>query len=267
MFESSLIDLETQKQPRRRWFSLPVAIAIHFLALGSVTFASYWNVAEIPEPPTIDPFWVDLPAAPPPIIRRGSPQPPPETSRAPETRPAEVRPDQPVQPDPERIPETPAGPVNPIPQPVDFSGFGDPSGSEHGSEEGVIGGSEEGLPGSDGDTPGGTGTDSGGSPAGPGSPETMQLTAEMTRPRPIRQVQPRYTEAGRRAGVQGIVILEAIIDERGNVSNVRVLRGLPAGLEKEAVDAVKQWRYTPARLNGRPVRVYMTLTVHFTIQR
>jgi protein TonB len=264
MFESSLIDLETKKQPRRRWVSLPVAIAIHFLALGSVTFASYWNVAEVPEPQTNAIFFA-LPAPPPMIIRRGSPEPRPRT-QAPETRPAEVRPDQPVKPDLERIPERPSTPSSLIPQTVDFTGFGDPSGSENGSEDGVVGGSEEGVPGSDGDVPGGPGTDPGGSPT-PDSSQAIQLTAEMTRPVPIHQVQPRYTEAARRAGVQGMVILEAIIDERGHVSNVRVLRGLPMGLDREAMEAVKQWRYRPAMLNGRPVRVYFTLTVNFTIQR
>jgi protein TonB len=267
MFESSLIDLKA-KDPRqgRRWISLPVAIGIHFLALGSLTFASYWNVAEVPEPET-NVVFVSLtpPAPPPPIIKRGNPQPRQEAPRAPATKPVEVRPDQPVQPDLEEIPDKPA---SLIPQTVDFTGFGDPSGSETGSEDGVIGGSEDGVPGSDGHVPGGTGTDPGGSGApGPAAPEAVRLTAEMTRPVPVRQVQPRYTEAARRAGVQGVVVLEAIIDERGNVSNVRVLRGLPMGLDREAVEAVQQWKYRPALLNGRPVRVYMTLTAQFTIQR
>lgn len=267
MFESSLIDLETTIQPRRRWVSLPVAIAIHFLVLGFLTLASYWNVADIAEPPTNAVFFA-LPAPPPMIIRRGSPEPRPQAPRTPETTPVEVRPEQPVQPDLERIPERPAGPVNVIPQTVDFSGFGDPNGSDTGSEEGVPWGSEDGVPDGTGDTPGGTGTDPGGSaPPAPPSSQATYLTAEMTRPVPIHQVQPRYTEAARRAGVQGVVILEAIIDERGNVSNVRVLRGLPMGLDREAVEAVKQWKYRPAMLNGRPVRVYFTLTAHFTIQR
>lgn len=266
MFESSLIDLETQKQPRRRWISLPVAIAIHFLALGSVTFASYWNVAEVPEPQTNAVLVVSLPAPPPMIIKRGNPDPPPQTSQTPETKPVEVQPDQPVQPDLERIPEKPST-TTLIPQTVDFTGFGDPDGSDTGSEEGVIWGREDGVPDGTGDNPDGV-VDPGGSPApGPANTQAVQLTAEMTRPVLIHQVQPRYTEAARRAGVQGMVILEAIIDERGYVSNVRVLRSLPMGLDREAMEAVKQWRYRPAMLNGRPVKVYFTLTVNFTIQR
>ena len=266
MFESSLIDLEPQKQPRRRWVSLPLAIAIHFLALGSVTFASYWNVAKVPEPETNAVFFT-LPAPPPMIIKRGNPEPPPQAPREPDAKPVEVKPDQPVQPDLERIPEKPAGPVSPIPQTVDFTGFGDPNGSDTGSEDGVIWGREDGVPDGTGDDPHGV-VNPGGTPTpGPANTQAVQLTAEMTRPMPVHQVQPRYTEAARRAGVQGMVILEAIIDERGQVSNVRVLRSLPMGLDREAIEAVKQWRYRPAMLNGRPVRVYFTLTANFTIQR
>lgn len=95
----------------------------------------------------------------------------------------------------------------------------------------------------------------------------MHLTASMIRPEILQRVQPRYTEAARRAGVQGVVFVEAIIDERGKVTDVRVLRGLPMGLDRSAVEAVEQWRFKPAMLDGRPVKVYFTLTVTFTIQR
>jgi protein TonB len=51
---------------------------------------------------------------------------------------------------------------------------------------------------------------------------------------------------GRRARVQGIVIVEAIINRTGQVENVRVLKGLPMGLDQAAVDAVKRWKFRPA---------------------
>ena len=51
----------------------------------------------------------------------------------------------------------------------------------------------------------------------------------MSRPRALQPIQPRYTEPARKAGVQGTVIVEAIIDEKGYVTNVRVVRGLPMG--------------------------------------
>ena len=76
---------------------------------------------------------------------------------------------------------------------------------------------------------------------------------------------PRYTEIARRARIQGIVQLEAIIDEQGTVTEIEVRSGLPMGLTEAAVDAARQWRYRPARLNGRPVAVYFILSVHFEL--
>ncbi|HKI00638.1 MAG TPA: TonB family protein, partial [Thermoanaerobaculia bacterium] len=110
----------------------------------------------------------------------------------------------------------------------------------------------------------GDGTDIGG---GPVDDQPIHIMVGMIKPQVVHQVQPRYTEAARRAGVQGSVIVEAIIDEKGNVDNVRVLRGLPMGLDKSAIEAIQQWRFTPATMSNRPVKVYFTLTVNFTIQR
>ncbi len=62
------------------------------------------------------------------------------------------------------------------------------------------------------------------------------------------------------------MIVQAIIDKQGNVTNVKVLKGLPMGLEEAAVDAIKQWRFRPATLNGKPVTVYYNLTVNFKLQ-
>ena len=100
----------------------------------------------------------------------------------------------------------------------------------------------------------------------PAEQPPIRITVGMTRPAIIHQVQPRYTELARQSGTQGTVIVEAIIDEKGYVTNVRVLRGLPMGLDKAAVEAIQQWRFKPATLADRPVKVYYTLTVNFTIQ-
>ena len=62
------------------------------------------------------------------------------------------------------------------------------------------------------------------------------------------------------------MILQAVIDEQGDVQNVTVLKGLSMGLTEEAEKAVSQWKFAPARLNGRPVAVYFNLTVHFHLQ-
>jgi protein TonB len=95
----------------------------------------------------------------------------------------------------------------------------------------------------------------------------MTITVGMTRPVIVHSVQPRYTELARRAGIQGTVIVEAVIDQKGQVTNVRVLRGLPMGLDRAAVEAIQQWRFKPALLDDRPVKVFFTLTVNFSIQR
>lgn len=88
---------------------------------------------------------------------------------------------------------------------------------------------------------------------------------EIERPERVHSVDPAYTEPARKARIEGVVILEATIDKSGGVKNVRVLRSLPLGLTDNAVNAVKQWRYRPTALNGKPVEVKMTVTVIFSL--
>lgn len=78
--------------------------------------------------------------------------------------------------------------------------------------------------------------------------------------------QPQYTEIARKARIQGVVIVQAIIDKQGNVDNVKILKGLPMGLDSAAVESIKTWKFEPATLNGKPVDVYYNLTVNFTLQ-
>ena len=68
-----------------------------------------------------------------------------------------------------------------------------------------------------------------------------------------------------RMRIQGVVILEALIDDSGTVANARVMRSVPL-LDAAALEAVSQWVFTPTELNGRPVAVIMTVTVNFTLQ-
>jgi TonB family protein len=87
----------------------------------------------------------------------------------------------------------------------------------------------------------------------------------VTRPEIVTSAKPVYTELARRARVTGTVIVEAVIDEQGTVTDVRVLKGLPMGLDRSAVEAIKAWKFKPATLEGRPVPVYYVLTVNFQI--
>ena len=83
-------------------------------------------------------------------------------------------------------------------------------------------------------------------------------------PRKIVDVSPQYPESARQAKIQGLVILDATIDAGGNVVDAKVLRSVPM-LDQAALDAVRQWKYLPAQLDGKPTAVMMTLTVNFRL--
>jgi periplasmic protein TonB len=79
-------------------------------------------------------------------------------------------------------------------------------------------------------------------------------------------VDPVYPQFAIISRTQGVVIIEATIGEDGRVINARILRSV-ALLDQAALDAVRQWEFTPTQLNGRPVPVIMTVTVNFTLSR
>jgi protein TonB len=96
--------------------------------------------------------------------------------------------------------------------------------------------------------------------------QPVRLHTGIDAPVKINDVMPVYPALARSAGAQGVVIIEAAIDIEGNVTSAKVLRSIPL-LDAAAVDAVRQWKYTPARLNGQPVPVIVTVTVNFTLGR
>lgn len=83
-------------------------------------------------------------------------------------------------------------------------------------------------------------------------------------PTKIHHVSPEYPPEAIAAGVGGVVIVEVTIDAGGLVADARILRSV-TGLDDAAVAAVRQWRYTPTRLNGDPVPIIMTVTVKFAV--
>jgi protein TonB len=93
----------------------------------------------------------------------------------------------------------------------------------------------------------------------------VRLHVGMKAPKKIVNVDPVYPAIAQTARVQGVVILEAVLDANGRVDTVRVLRSIPL-LDQAAVDAVRQWRFTPALLNNEAVPVVMTVTVNFALQ-
>ena len=90
--------------------------------------------------------------------------------------------------------------------------------------------------------------------------------SDIVEPKKTRNVAPRYPPASQKGGIQGTVVLEAMIARTGCVSMVRVLRSVHASLDFEAIRAVLQWRYTPTLFKGEPVDTQMTVTVNFSLR-
>ena len=259
MFEHSLVKLEEKTHPRRRrWTSLPIAIAFHLALLASVLLAQAWSVSEVPEPDVNVVFFAEAPPPPPPAAapaRSSAPTRPVQTAQEPTVKPPVVQPD-----------ETPDTTPTPLTSPV----VSDAPASSDGP--GLPWGVDGGVGQGDGDTiggdPDGVQHSIGGDPEPQVDPDLpRRVFGAVKRPEFLSGPQPRYTETARKAGVQGVVILEAVIDEQGRVTDLKVLKGLPMGLDKSAVEAVSQWRYKPATLENRAVKVIFNLTVNFQLQR
>lgn len=101
---------------------------------------------------------------------------------------------------------------------------------------------------------------------GPAGPAPLRIGGDIQPPRKVYYPSPGYTEDARQAQVQGIVILEAIVDEEGVVRDIKVLKGLPKGLSESAVTTAKTWRFEPATRQGVPVPVIFNLTISFSLQ-
>lgn len=247
MFDKSLI--ESRKQPGQggSWVTSLVSVILHALLLGGVVLAGVYvkKNPEIIEKP-IEAFVVAQTPPPPP-----PPPPPPSGAVTPtRTKPVERPREQFVQPT-----ETPQN----VPQPESSGAEQEPT--DAGVEGGVVGGVEGGVVGGVvggviGGTVGGTGTT---------LEQPVRVGGDVKPPVAVNRVQPVYPEIARRSRTEGIVVVEAIIDRDGNVTDARVLKGLPFGLDQAALDAVKKWKFKPGTLNGRPVPVIFTLTVRFQV--
>jgi protein TonB len=97
------------------------------------------------------------------------------------------------------------------------------------------------------------------------APAVFRIGQGIREPKRIAGAPPEYPVFARSARIQGVVILEAVINERGTIERIKVLKSEPL-LDAAAIAAVKDWRYTPTLLNGVPVSVLMTITINFTLQ-
>jgi periplasmic protein TonB len=209
------------------------------------------------------------PAPPPKAERKGTrslSSPLPARQPPPRQAPAPRRPEPPPQ-DPEPLPPVEApvvtvasddrdrpGVMQELPRPRSM-----PDSRGPGSGGGVGSGTGTGLGEGDGSGIGdGSGGGMGGGVYRPGS--------GIEPPSLLREVKPDYTEEARRRGVAGEVVMEIVVRRDGSVGEVRVLQGLGYGLDQRAVEAVRQWRFSPARRQGTPVDVMVEVAMEFKLR-
>jgi protein TonB len=219
--------------------TLAVSIVAHAFILAAVIVVPLLATDTLPDlADTVGAFRHD---ATPPL-----PEPPSPVARTRSTPAQVTRNAAPVEPPDEIRDEVARPPMH------DYSVGVDPA-TPGGAPDGIIGAIDDGvlqppLP-----------------PSPPAPPTPVRLSAyEM--PRKVHDVAPRYPELAQRAGLEGVVVIEAVISVDGTVRDARVLRSVTL-LDRAALDAVKQWRYAPTRLNGIAVPVIVTVTVQFRLQR
>lgn len=229
-----------------------VSSALHLIGLAVIVALPLLFVKQmLPEVPTMMAFVTSMPeAAPPP------PPPPPPPPAGAQKPSATVTPT--TVPDPAAAPVEAPPAVTPEPA-VAPPDPGVAGGVEGGVPEGVLGGVVGGLPDAPPPPPPPPPPPAPERPAGP-----IRIGGQVEPPSLIRRVEPEYPMHAALAGVQGVVILEATVSADGRVKDVRVLRSVPM-LERAAVDAVRQWRYSPVVLNGQKVPFILTVVVSFTV--
>ena len=197
---------------------------------------------QLPEPATMMAF-VTAPPPPPP------PPPPPA--------PAPVRARQ-----PEAVPAPTPGVAAPVEAPPRIA-----------PEQAELDLGEEGFVGVEGGVPGGIvggivgGVDLPPPPPPPPPPPRgpIRIGGTIQQPALVHRVEPVYPGLAVSARIEGTVILEAIVDEEGRVESLKVLRSLGV-LDRAALEAVRQWRYSPVLLNGRPEKFILTVVVTFKFE-
>ena len=101
-------------------------------------------------------------------------------------------------------------------------------------------------------------------PAAAGKSAPIRVGGRVKPPRPIVQPPPEYPALARQARIQGQVQIDAILDEQGNVIEMKIVSGPPL-LYQAAEDALRKWRYEPTYLNDQPIAVQMIVTITFTL--
>lgn len=88
----------------------------------------------------------------------------------------------------------------------------------------------------------------------------------VTAPVAVKETRPQYTAEAKKAGIQGTVVLECVVENDGGVGDVKVEKSLDPGLDAEAAKAARQWRFEPGKKDGKAVRVRISLEMTFTLK-
>jgi protein TonB len=218
-------------------YTLPVSIVVHVVIAACVVIVPLMATDVLPVPRTV------IGAFP------AAPEPPPPPPPAPASAPGAAKPVPASFPD--AAPREAPGAIEAEPA-ATTSALGDPLGVEGGIPNGAVG-SLGVVP----DVPV--------VPQGPPVPTgPVPVGGKIKEPTKIRHVPPVYPAVAQQARIQGVVVVEAIIGIDGRVKEARVLQSKPF-LDEAALAAVKEWMFTPTTLNGVPVPVIMTVTVHFKL--
>jgi protein TonB len=241
------------RPPRRQQIVTAIASMLaHAAILGLVVALPLLYFSEtLPTPPNMLAFVVA--SAPPP-----PPPPPPPPAVAAQTAQAEPKATPKVQPVKVAMAAPVEAPAAIAPErPLDLARELVAGGVEGGVVGGIPGGIVGGLPSMPPPPP----------PPPPPAPVAVtpiRVGGDIERPTLLHRVNPNYPQIAISAKKEGIVILEATVGTDGTVDHVRVLRSEPL-LDNAAVDAVKQWRYSPLQLNGRAHPFILTVTVSFAL--
>jgi protein TonB len=233
--------------PRHPRGPMLVSTGVQAALLGAVVLVPVLFVTHtLPEPPTMMAFVAAPPPPPPP--------PPPPAPAQPTKKVVEPRTAAPTVGQLVAPVEAPAAVT---PEPAGQETFGIEGGVEGGVPGGVVGGVVGGLPDAPPPPP---------PPPPPAAPKgPVRVGGQIQMPTLIRRVEPAYPPMAVSARLQGVVILEAIVDEEGTVKEVKVLRSVNTLLDREALTAVRQWRYAPVVLNGTRVPFVLTVSLSFSL--
>jgi TonB family protein len=230
-----------QHMPSTPAIPILVSTSIQGTALAVIALMSFLVASrELPAVPDVLAFVAEMPAtaAPPP------PPPPPA-----QPRPAEAQ--APPPPNAFAAPLEAPPDIQPEPIGVAIADVGVPGGVEGGIAAGVVGSVPSTIEGM-------------AAPPPPVSHEPVRIGGVVQAPALVKRVEPTYPAIAQLAAIDGVVILDAIVDEHGRVQSLKVLRGHPL-LAKAATEAVQQWEYEPLRLNGTatPFELTVSLWFHF----